>query len=89
MNRMKRDLREKRPEWSPTPKKRYLQKLQCVINSHLTQHVPSKHGLKVLSNQEGSLGLGLDLLDGDAISDLDQGEAVGEVDVEDTLSYID
>lgn len=34
---------------------------------------------------EGCLGLGLDLLDGDAGGDLDEGEAVGEVDVEDTL----
>lgn len=44
-----------------------------------------QHGLEVLSHGEGSLGLGLDLVDGDAVGDLNQGQAVSEVDVKDTL----
>lgn len=52
----------------------------AVRMSHL------QHGLEVLSHLEGSLGLGLDLVDGDAVGDLNQGQAVSEVDVKDTLS---
>ena len=42
-----------------------------------------QHGLQVIGNLEGGLGLGLDLLDGDAVGNLNQSEAVGEVHVED------
>lgn len=44
-----------------------------------------EHGLDVVGNGKGSLGLGLDLVDGDAVCELDEGQAVGEVDIEDAL----
>lgn len=44
-----------------------------------------QHGLQVLSDGERRLGLALNLLHGHALRDLDQGQALGEVDVEDTL----
>lgn len=43
-----------------------------------------QHGLQVIGNLEGSLSLGLDLLDGDAVGDLDEGQTVGKVNIEDT-----
>ena len=46
------------------------------------QHL--QHGLQVIGNLEGSLGLGLDLLDGDTVGDLNEGQTVGEVNVENT-----
>lgn len=45
------------------------------------QHI-LQHGLQVISDLERSLGLGLHLLDGNAVGDLDQGQAVSEVDIE-------
>lgn len=44
-----------------------------------------QHGLQVVSHGEGGLRLGLDLLDSNAVGNLDEGEAVGEVDIEDAL----
>lgn len=44
-----------------------------------------QHGLEVLGDSEGSFRLGLDLVDGDAVCDLDEGHAVGKVDVKDSL----
>lgn len=42
-----------------------------------------QHGLQVIGDLEGSLGLSLDLLDSDTVGKLNQSQAVGEVDVED------
>ncbi len=44
-----------------------------------------KHRLDLVGNFERRLGLGFDLIDGDAVSEFDQGEAMCEVDVEDAL----
>lgn len=44
-----------------------------------------QHGLEVFSDVEWRLGLALDLIHSNAVCDLDEGEAVGEVDIEDTL----
>ena len=44
-----------------------------------------EHRLEVIGNLEGSIGLGLDLVDGYAVGDLDKGEAVSEIDVKDAL----
>lgn len=46
---------------------------------------PLQHGLQVVGDLEGRLRLGLDLVDRDAVGDLDEGEPVREVDVKDTL----
>jgi hypothetical protein len=51
----------------------------------LPHHLSGLHGLEVLGHLEWCFGLALDLVDGDAVGDLDQGQAVGEVDVEDGL----
>lgn len=53
-------------------------------------HSPSdnprlQHGLQVVGDGEGRLRLGLDLVDRDTVSDLDELEAVREVDVKDAL----
>lgn len=45
----------------------------------------SQHGLQVLCDLERRLGLGLDLVNSHSICDLNEGEALGEVDIEDTL----
>lgn len=47
-----------------------------------------QHWLKIISNLEGSLSLALDLVDGDAVSNLDEGETLAVVDVKDTLYHI-
>jgi len=65
-------------------------KRHTPYNTHITQKQQStgaslEHGLEVVGNAEGSLSLGLDLVNGDAVGDLDEGKAVGEVDVEDAL----
>jgi hypothetical protein len=45
----------------------------------------SEHRLDIVRDRKGGLGLGLDLVDRDALGELDEREAVGEVDIEDTL----
>lgn len=45
-----------------------------------------QHGLEIVGNMEGRLGLALDLVDRHAIGNLDQGQAVSKVDIEHTLS---
>lgn len=47
------------------------------------QHL--QHGLQVLSNGERCFRLALDLIHCHTIRNLDKGQAVGKVDVEDTL----
>jgi hypothetical protein len=42
-----------------------------------------QHRLQVIGDLEGSLGLSLDLLDGNTVGDLNEGQTVGEVNVED------
>ena len=44
-----------------------------------------QHWFQVISNLEGGLGLALDFVDGDTISNLDEGKPLGVVDVKDTL----
>ncbi len=62
---------------------------QCPAHNALPNPAALKvllqHGLEILGHVERRLRLALDLLDGDAISDLDESEAVSNVDVKDTL----
>lgn len=59
-----------------------------VSNCNVSTRVhPLQHGLQVLGHGEGSFRLALDLVDGDAIGDLDKGQAVGKVNVKDTLGH--
>lgn len=46
-------------------------------------HANLKHGLQVIGDLEGGIGLSLNLLDGDTVGDLNKSQAVGEVNVED------
>jgi hypothetical protein len=46
---------------------------------------PLQHWLQILSNVEWGLGLGLDLLNGDTLRNLNQRQTGGEVNIEDTL----
>lgn len=47
-----------------------------------------KHRLEVVGNLERRLSLALDLVDGDAVGNLDQSQASSEVDVKDTLCTV-
>ena len=44
--------------------------------------------LQIVGDLEGCLGLALDFIHGDAFGDFDEGEAGGEIDVEDGLREI-
>jgi hypothetical protein len=57
-------------------------------NTRFLQKALLKHGLEILSDVERRLGLGLDLLHSDAVGNLDEGEAVGEVNIEHTLDLL-
>lgn len=54
-----------------------------TLDKSYSLHANLQHGLQVIGDLEGGLGLSLDLLDGDTISDLNKSQAVGEVNVED------
>lgn len=45
-------------------------------------HANLKHGLQVIGDLEGSIGLSLDLLDSDTVGNLNKSQTVGEVNVE-------
>ena len=47
-----------------------------------------EHGLEVLGNLEGCLGLALNLLHGNTIGNLDKRQSGREVDIEHTLTYL-
>ena len=54
----------------------------CKQKNNRGISINSQHRLHVIRNIERSFRLGLDLVNGDTISKLNQGQALGEVDVE-------
>ena len=57
-----------------------------IMRDPLTQEKQKlQHRFDVVGHGKGRLGLGLDFFHRDALRKLDQRQAVGEVDVEDTL----
>lgn len=48
----------------------------------LMRECPLQHRLHIVSNLERRFGLRLDLVDGDTVSQFNEGQAVGEVNVE-------
>lgn len=55
-----------------------------TLKESYSVHANLQHGLQVVGDLEGSIGLGLDLVDGDTVGDLNKSQAAGSVNVEDT-----